>query len=292
MSNISVLVMPQPQEIMQFPAPSAQEIAKIAPAVTDQSKRSARECFVYENQQTMWQALALRLLTALQEITSKQPRADIALTGGTDGNGMMRALVGLLHTQREVIEQVDWSAVHLWWGDERYVDAQDPDRNALQVRQELLDELVAEGLLAEDHIHPMPADLGNGEEGLDAQALAYEQELRAELGDKAGLDLAMFGVGPDGHCASLFPDAPELQADGWVSGVRNSPKLPPLRLTLTVPFIRQSRQVWFCTSTAGKAQAVQRALSGEARSDTPSSLIDGMQRTVWFVDTEAADLLN
>lgn len=289
--------MPQPQTVVQRVAPDYQSLAQIAPGITEQDYQAqhqeevVRECMVYASQQGMWQVLALRLLETLADILSKQSRADIALTGGTDGNGMMRVLVDMLHHQRSVIEQVEWSRVHLWWGDERYVDANDPDRNALQVRQEMLDELVAVGLLPEDNIHQMPADLGNGEEGLDAQALAYEQELHAELGDKACLDLAMFGVGPDGHCASLFPNAAELRADGWVSGVRNSPKLPPLRLTLTVPFIRKSRQVWFCTSTAGKAQAVQRALSGEARADTPSSLIDGVERTLWLVDQDAASLL-
>lgn len=279
-------------KLAHIPAPSIADIATVATAVevpqsAEQSRQRDRELIVFRDRPELWEATAEHICVSLQQLLEEQDRADIAVTGGTDGNGFALALYNLITSGDAVARDLDWSRVHFWWGDERYVAADDPDRNVLQVQRELLNAMVTDGILPADNIHPMPADLGNGEDGLDAAALAYEQELHAELGNKGHLDIAMFGLGPDGHCASLFPDAPELNAGGWVSGVRNSPKLPPLRITLTVPFIRQSTEVWFITSSGGKADAVARALSGDARQDTPSSLIDGVQATRWFVDKSA-----
>lgn len=120
------------------------------------------------------------------------------------------------------------------------------------------------------NIHAMPADTRGAEEiaaspeqtdAVLAEAAAeYQRELIEQLGENPALDIAMFGMGPDAHFASLFPDHGEAEIDDphvLVAGVRDSPKPPPLRLTLTVPMIARSKHTWVFTSEERKAGAVK-----------------------------------
>jgi len=172
--------------------------------------------------------------------------AHLCLTGGTTPRRCYELLGPLLH---------DWSDVHLWYGDERCVPPDHPDANALMVHQSL----VAPG--ATEHLMP-------GELGPDEGAAAYA----AELGDTV-FDVLHLGVGPDGHCVSLFPNHPLLDATGVAVGVHDSPKPPPQRITLTLPKLNSSKRILMIITGDEKADAVTRILEGPDR-DTPSSLID------------------
>ncbi|MFT8648855.1 MAG: 6-phosphogluconolactonase [Bifidobacterium psychraerophilum] len=256
-----------------------------------------RLAIAYPNPELLHTAIASRLLIEIGDRIATQHRADIALTGGTDGNAVLRHIAS-----NPLNEAVDWSCVHLWWGDERFVPADSDDRNAKQAREAWFGDLVSQGLLPESHIHEMPADqrkpqeiaVANPEENdhlLDQAANTYQQELIRELGDNPAFDVAMFGVGPDGHFASLFPDFPQVvinDPDVFVTGVSDSPKMPPLRLSLTVPFIRRSRKLWILASSPRKAPAVHSALSSVNNPHVPSSFASGTQETLWLLDEEAA----
>jgi 6-phosphogluconolactonase len=237
------------------------------------------------------------LLIEIGDAIASQHRADVALTGGTDGNAVLRHIAS-----NPLNEAVDWSCVHLWWGDERFVPSNNDDRNAKQAREAWFGTLVKHGLLPESHIHEMPADQRNRREIsqatdsenadlLDAAALTYQEEITRELGDDPSFDVAMFGVGPDGHFASLFPDYPQVTLDDpaeMVTGVSQSPKMPPLRISLTVPFIRNTRKVWVLASSSRKAEAVREALSSVNNPHVPSSFASGKEETLWLIDQEAA----
>jgi 6-phosphogluconolactonase len=181
---------------------------------------------------------------------------------------------------------IDWSRVHFWWGDERWLPGGDAERNDEQARVAFLDALD----LPTENLHPFPA----ADSGLDhdAPAEAYAAELSAHGAD--GLphpifDITFLGVGPDGHIASLFPHRSGIQVtDRTVIAVRNSPKPPPERLSLTRPVINASQRVWMVLAGADKASALGLALAGASRDEVPVAGIKGRRRTVFFVDADAA----
>lgn len=255
-----------------------------------------RTVVVYPNRSLLHEAVASRLLITLADRLAVADRADIALTGGRDGNAVLAALPA-----NPLNAIVDWSRVHLWWGDERFVAADDPDRNARQAREAWFGAMIASGRIPESHVHEMPADTRSAAEIADATdadndavlaraAADYQAEIERELGADGTFDVAMFGIGPDGHFASLFPDHPEVLADDpavAVTGVNHSPKLPPLRVSLTVPFIHACHAVWMIASTPGKADAVAGALAGVGNPHVPSSFAAGREQSLWLLDRDA-----
>lgn len=261
---------------------------------------SRRAVVTFPDRGTLHQAVAARLLLTMAETLAERPRFDVALTGGSDGIAVLQAMVG-----HPFAAAVAWDRVHLWWGDERFVTPDDPDRNAGQAREAWFGALVADGLLPEANVHEMPADDRPREvadaaddaenDAILARAAAdYRRELEGQLGPDGAFDVAMFGIGPDGHFASLFPDRDEVRIDEpgtWTVGVARSPKMPPLRVSLTVPFIRRSREVWMVASKRGKAEAAARALGTTCDPHTPSSYAAGAERTLWYLDADAASLL-
>ena len=102
-------------------------------------------------------------------------------------------------------------------------------------------------------------------------------------------DVTLLGIGPDGHCCSLFPHHPGTEVlDTAVIGVRESPKPPPIRISLTFSALAGAESIWFVASGAGKAEAVGRALGGADRTEVPSAGPRGRTETLWLVDTDAA----
>ena len=167
----------------------------------------------------------------------------------------------------ELLAQADvrWGRVTVLFGDERCVPPDHPDSNFRAARAALLDRV------SPASVHRMPAELGP-----DEGAELYSR-IVATL---APLDVVVLGVGEDGHTASLFPGHPELQAEGWAVGVRNSPKPPPDRVSLTLPVLCSARKVLVLATGEGKADAVARAKRGEV----PSGMIANAR---WLIDSAA-----
>lgn len=227
---------------------------------------------------------------AQQILAAQQARgtAHIVLTGGSMGGG---TLAGLRDGQASAI---DWSTVHFWWGDERFVPLGSSDRNDTEARTALLDHIDVPA----DHVHVMPPSDGPLGENLDAAAAAYGAELAryAEPDSAIGapaFDVLLLGMGPDAHIASLFPHHPAQRLVGTsVIAVRESPKPPPLRLSLTYPAINSARQVWFLVSGQEKAGVVAAACAdGSDPWDHPASGAHGTDATYWWLDRAAASQL-
>ena len=229
-------------------------------------------------------AAGARLIGAITGAIADRGQAHIVLTGGGTG-------VALLRHVAEHGQDIDWSAVHLYWGDERYLPERDDERNAKQARGALVDKVD----IPARNVHPMAASDGEFGDDIDAAALAYEQVLAANApdGDPTPLfDVHLLGMGGEGHINSLFPDtAAVAETSRMVVAVTDSPKPPPKRITLTLPAIQRSREVWLVVAGAAKADAVAAALSGAKPSDIPAAGAVGRERTVWLLDTEAASAL-
>jgi 6-phosphogluconolactonase len=166
-------------------------------------------------------------------------------------------------------ELPDWRDVHLWYGDERCVPLDDEESNH---------RLATEHLHAPDATwHPVPTDLG-----CDAAADAYAQEIA-----DVTLDVAVNGMGPDGHTASLFPGFPHVQAEGVCVAVHGAPKPPPDRVTLTLPKLNASHRILLVVTGAAKAPMLARVLAGPDP-EVPASLLD-RERLEIVADAAALD---
>lgn len=225
--------------------------------------------------------VADRFLTRVKARTKNGRIAHIALTGGSMGSTVLRAVAA--HPK---VDRIDWSLVHFWWGDERFVARADQDRNALQSREALLDRIEVPA----QNIHEIAA----ADDGmtLDEAAQAYASEL-ARFGDEEhdwpSFAVCFLGVGPDGHIASLFPDRSEVtETDAAALPVRDSPKPPPERVTLTRPVINSSKRVWLVLTGTDKASALGLALAGASYTNVPAAGAKGRKRTIFFVDQAAA----
>ncbi len=220
---------------------------------------------------------ATELARLLQEAVDLRGVAHLSLAGGSTPRYTYALLAGLLE---------DWSAVELWYGDERCVAPEDPESNH---------QLVASSLLAGlpdppfgPHEHRILGELGP-----EAAAHAYEAQLRArvapaEEGGPPALDVALLGLGEDGHTASLFPGFPEVDDDSGALclPVRDAPKPPPERVTLSLPVLRAARCSLLLVTGAGKSSALATVVAGPDPR-VPASLL-ASERLLVVADAAAA----
>jgi 6-phosphogluconolactonase len=229
---------------------------------------------------------AQELAQTLREAVALRGVAHLALAGGSTPRRAYELLAGLLE---------EWSAVELWYGDERCVGPEDPDSNH---------QLVAESLLAHVTGTPPREHRIAGELGPEAAARAYAALLRERVapategeGEAGGtsaedglpvLDLALLGIGEDGHTASLFPGHPEVQDAGGTLclPVHDAPKPPPERVTLSLPVLRTARRSLLLVAGASKAPALAAALAGPDP-HVPASLL-ASERLLVVADAAAA----
>jgi 6-phosphogluconolactonase len=218
------------------------------------------ELVVVEDEQEVAAVVAERLARAARE------GGNVVLTGGKTPE---------LVYKEAAKRAPDWSNADVWWGDERCVPPDDEKSNYGMAKRTLLDRLER----APRGVHRIKGELGKEEAAAD-----YERE----LGDTE-LDLLLLGVGPDGHVASLFPNAPTLRRRKRV--LPAEPGLEPFvdRVTLSLPALCSAREIVFLLSGASKAEAAARAFAAEPSPDTPASLVRARAgRTVAILDRAAA----
>lgn len=240
-----------------------------------------RRVIVHPDRRAMTAAVAARFITKVIDLIDEFGQASVVLTGGTAGIAVLEAI-----NASPARDTVDWSRLNVWWGDERWLPAGDPERNDTQARAALLDHVP----LSPERVHPFAASDGGLD--LDAAADAYAAELAANAMSGSTLpwfDITFLGVGPDGHIASLFPEREGIrERERTVIPVRNSPKPPPERLSLTLPVLNSSARIWLVLSGPDKASALGLTLAGASMNEVPAAAIEGRRRTLFFVDAEAA----
>jgi len=147
-----------------------------------------------------------------------------------------------------------WAHVHLWLGDERCVPGDDPEANVRMVRESLL----AGAREGAPVLHAVPSP-----EVPEDAAWLYGREVVEHMPDGV-FDVVLLGMGPDGHTCSLFPGHPVLDVrKAPVAPVRDSPKPPPERVTLTLPVVRRARFTLLLATGSGKRDALRAALAGD-----------------------------
>jgi 6-phosphogluconolactonase len=247
---------------------------------------SSPEVFTFATGDLLASAAAARTVTRVADAIAADGRAHLVLTGGGIGTKVLAAIAA-----SAALDAVDWSRVDFWWGDERFAPTGDPDRNETGARSALLDHIGADPA----RVHVMAGPDGPDGDDVDASAARYAAELAAAAPAGAAVpafDVLMLGIGPEGHVASIFPGSPAADAAGSVVAVRNSPKPPPTRISLTFSAIQAAREVWILASGAEKAQAVAEAASGVSEEKLPAAGARGQDRTLFLVDADAASQLH
>jgi 6-phosphogluconolactonase len=242
---------------------------------------------VHQDATLLARAVAARLVTALVDAQAARGQASVVLTGGGIGIATLRELAA--SPARDAIE---WDALDVWWGDERFLPSGHHERNETQAREALLDAVD----LDPARVRPMASSDGPDGDDIDAAAVRYADELgkAARPEDHApvpSFDVLLLGIGPDGHVASLFPESPALYDDRTVIPVRGAPKPPPSRLSLSLAAINSAREVWLIAAGEEKSGSVRMALGGAGATQVPAAGVTGRARTRWLLDRAAASRL-
>lgn len=229
-------------------------------------------------------AARTRFVEVVIAAQAERGTASVVLTGGGTGIALLEAL-------RKDSGTIDWASVDVYFGDERFLPAGDPERNEVQAAEALLDHVGVHP----DRIFRMAASDGPHGSDPEVAAVAYAQILGAHSDGEhtPAFDVHLLGMGGEGHINSLFPHTDAVrERHQYVVAVENSPKPPPVRITLTLPAIRRAKHVWLLVSGAAKAEAVAAAVGGADPDDFPSAGAIGSESTVWFLDSGAASQLD
>ncbi|MCC7356731.1 MAG: 6-phosphogluconolactonase [Candidatus Doudnabacteria bacterium] len=200
----------------------------------------------------------------------------VALSGGTTPKAMYEYLL-----QQQYKDAIDWSVVHIFWSDERFVPYDHSDSTFGSTKALFIDELP----IPAENVHPIPT-----ETTLEDSANAYTKTIQKVFGgDLPKLDLIYLGMGPDGHTASLFPDHEITEGTGMIAIERNSPKPPAERLSFTSQLINNAYIVIFLITGEDKAEMVHKILTQGESVNVPAAQISG--NVIWLLDDAAGSEL-
>ena len=220
----------------------------------------------------------LARLRALVDEAGTASRVDLGISGGAVATSLLPSLLGR-------VGEVDWSRVRVWLVDERFVPAGDPDRNDEQAWECFF--RAAKGV---EFVRMPTCDASSDGCGDLAAATAAFRSTWSELMGGSSFDIALIGMGPDGHICSLFPGRVNLEESSPILAIRDSPKPPPERMTVSMPVMRACREVWLTTSGAAKADALGRAFAGASPTCVPVAGVLSPTTRV-YVDEAAASAI-
>ncbi|MES2124208.1 MAG: 6-phosphogluconolactonase [Gemmatimonadota bacterium] len=230
---------------------------------------------VVDDATALAQRATARFVSSVRRATAERGRCVVLLSGGTTPRATYARLA-----KPEIASQIDWSRLHLCFGDERCVPVTDP-RNTFRMVREVLTSHVP---LPDEQLYRIRTELTPADAALD-----YEQTLRALLGTDRP-DLVFLGLGDDGHTASLFPGhAPVRELVRWVVADELAEQ-SMWRVTVTPPLLNAAREVVFLVSGAGKSSVLQSVLQPPRDPDSlPAQVIRPTNgRLEWIVDRAAA----
>ncbi len=233
------------------------------------------------------------LIEQIAHAVFRRGRAVIALSGGSTPRALYECLA-----QHPWCDRIQWDALHVFWGDERFVAADDATSNSRMAREALLDRVDTRA----SHVYTIPHDDGASNADIDAAftraqraAALYETTLHAfyggtRLGDsKLFFDVVLLGLGENGHTASLFPGTDALDERAhWVAAVKVDDATAPIRITLTYPILESTHAVAFLVAGEAKREVARRVLDGDET--LPAARLHPVGGTLWIMDDAAATL--
>lgn len=246
---------------------------------------SEKRVVVSPGDQELLQLVADKFISRAGKILRKTGQLRVVLTGGATQGHLLRLI-----SRHKSAGTVDWARATWVLGDERFVQEDSAERNV----QMVWDSFLGAVGVSRKNVFSAPAvgDAGSVMEAADS----YRRRLLELTGDWSGsdqlFDIALVGMGPDGHVLSVFPGSSAAAAsEPDVLGVQDSPKPPAERVTLTLPLLNRTERVWIVTSGAEKAGAVGLAMAGAAVNEVPVAGVRGTRSTKVFIDQALADLL-
>ena len=220
---------------------------------------------LYANADELADEVTAQILLAIESGLLARGEFHLVLTGGTLGVQISQALVGAFNSAPEL-----YKGLHIWFSDERFVDLESPERNAAPLHGSLKNSNV----IVHESLAP------NSPATVEDAVRDYEQAL-----DGITIDLNILGVGPDGHVASLFPGIADYEDRRNIFAITDSPKPPAVRISFTMKFLNEAREVWIVAAGESKAEAVAKIIEGDL--SIPASYVSAQGRTRLIVDQAA-----
>lgn len=228
-----------------------------------------------DNLDSLTSTAAEKFVSVVADLQHKGRTPRVVFTGGTAGIETLRKISALS-------AEIDWSDIHVFFGDERNVAVDHPDSNEGQAREALLDQVD----IPDDRIHGYRL----GELSMEAAAVSYREAL--DLFAPDGFDLHLLGLGPEGHINTLFPHTEAVQeTEELVVAEYSSPKPPPERVTLTLPAVKRADRVWMLVAGEEKAEAAQQVVGRADPLEWPGAGAEGRLETVMFLADDAATMI-
>lgn len=232
---------------------------------------------VEELNEAVGRAFLARLSTLVDE-AEVGSRINLAISGGAVATSLLPSLLPR-------VGDVNWSRVRVWLVDERFVPAGHADRNDDQAWEGFFHAASGVELVR----MPTSDESAPGAGSLDAATSAFEATW-TELMGSGSFDIALIGMGPDGHICSLFPGRVDLEEPSPILAIRNSPKPPPERITVSMPVMRACGEVWLTTAGSAKADALGRAFAGASPLDIPVAGVLTPTTRVYLDEPAAASI--
>ena len=220
---------------------------------------------LYANADELADEVTAQILLAIESGLLARGEFHLVLTGGTLGVQISQALVGAFNSAPEL-----YKGLHIWFSDERFVDLESPERNAAPLHGSLKNSNV----IVHESLAP------NSPATVEDAVRDYEHAL-----DGITIDLNILGVGPDGHVASLFPGIADFEDRRNIFAITDSPKPPAVRISFTMKFLNEAREVWIVAAGESKAEAVAKIIEGDL--SIPASYVSAQGRTRLIVDQAA-----
>jgi 6-phosphogluconolactonase len=220
---------------------------------------------LYADSDELADEVTAQILVAIENGLLAASEFHLVLTGGTLGIQISQSLVGAFNSAPEL-----YAGLHIWFSDERFVESNSFERNAAPWHNTLSNlNIVVHEALAPDS----PATIES--------AVKHYQDALADV----AIDLNILGVGPDGHVASLFPGIADIDDQRNIFAITDSPKPPAVRISFTMKFLNEAREIWIVAAGEGKADAVAKIIEGDL--SIPASYVSAQQRTRLIVDQAA-----